>query len=101
MRPKNSSSGGVYTQDLTGWKGVVSPCAKKSRESVVAETQAFFRNRQREFSFDHALQSSHQRSFLEGIELQEPWMGEMGGQHNYTLCVTWKTDTHQAISDRF
>ena len=50
----------------------VSPCAKKSRESVVAETRAFCRNRPREFRFDHSLPNSHHSSFLEGIVLQEP-----------------------------
>ena len=47
----------------------VSPCPKKSRESIAAQPQAFFRNRQREeFSFDHSKVSwhlsSHHRSFL-------------------------------------
>lgn len=50
----------------------VSPCAKKSRESVVAETRAFCRNRPREFRFDHSLPNSHHRCFLEGIVLPEP-----------------------------
>lgn len=49
-----------------------SPCAKKSRESVVAETRAFCRTRPREFRLDPSLPNSHHSSFLEGIVLQEP-----------------------------
>ena len=50
----------------------VSPCAKKPRESVVAEARAFCRNRPREFRVDPSLPNSHHSSFLEGIVLREP-----------------------------
>ena len=42
----------VFVQGVwQDWRVWVSPCAKTSRESVVAQTQAFFRNRQRGVQF--------------------------------------------------